>query len=367
MNNDPVKELDEGQKNVLRKIEALLRVADKGKDSDDPHTATEAASAAAKAQELLVAYNLDASMVGGSDDGGTREEQKLRGGFYLYQRQLWASVAELNFCLHFMSGGYHRWTVTKRYPDGSKRQEPRSKWEQRHRLIGRKVNVRSTISMATYLQGAIERLVTERLGDDPDANRARWSQRNVIFREGAAEVIREKLAERRRHLLTEERRKQAEAEAAAERAGRADVSTSTALTIASVVQTEADANRDFRFGLEPGTTARQRAEKAARLAAEAERRRHAEQAYTRWAAAHPEEARAQEEARRKEEEKRDREEEARERRNAARRTGGGGGWTREDEKRYSNRDAYYAGRDAAENISLDQQMDSKTKGALTHG
>jgi hypothetical protein len=42
---DSVRELDEGQKNVLRKIEALLRVADKGKDSEDAHTANEAASA----------------------------------------------------------------------------------------------------------------------------------------------------------------------------------------------------------------------------------------------------------------------------------------------------------------------------------
>jgi hypothetical protein len=365
---DMVKELDEGQKKVLRKIEALLRVADKGKDSEDAHTANEAASAAAKAQELLVAYNLDASLLGGSDDKGSREQQKLRGGFYQYQRDLWHEVAELNFCLHFMSGGYKRWEVKKRNPDGTFRMEKRSKWEKRHRLIGRSVNVLATVNMGTYLQEAIERLVTEQLKEKGLDNAARWSAWNVAFREGAAETIIYKLSQRRREMLREEERKEREAREAAVRAAGADVSTSTALSLASVVQSERDLNRDHLYGLEPGTTAAQRAQRAAEMAAEAEARRRAEEEYTRWAAENPEEARAQEEAAREERRKQAEKDRKREEYNASRRTGGGRYWGSETSaERRQNSSAFYMGREAAEKIGLDPQMGRGSERKLTHG
>lgn len=267
---DGITELDDQQKRVLPRIEALLRLADKGRDSDDPATANEAASAAAKAQELLVAYNLSADLLGQGSEDGVREEQKLTGGYREFERDLWRAVAQLNFCLYF-SSGEHQVTAYKRTrPDGSvKYVERERKYRHLHRLVGRKVNVISTVNMARYLEDAIERLVDERIGLD-SANQ-RWHRHNIAFREGAASVITNKLYERRRQLVAEEEQKRRDAEERAQQEGA--VNTGTALTIATHEQQEKDANNDFARGWEPGTTAQKRAEWQAEMAARAERDR----------------------------------------------------------------------------------------------
>jgi hypothetical protein len=336
-------QLDEGQRKVLPKIEALLRLADRNKNSSP----AEAASAAAKAQELLLAYNLDASLIGSGGEDGRREEAKLKGGVYQYQRDLWSQVADLNFCLYFTSGEYVEITRKRKRSDGSTYAWKDERWEARHRLIGKRINVIATVNMAQYLQDAIERLVMERLGNQ---NNLRFSNFAVSYREGAASTIINKLYERRKELIADEERREREAHEKAEAAGRKGVSTETALTIASVEQTERDANMDHLMG-EEGWSARKRSERAA----EAQRRKEARDAYTRWAEENPEEAREQARKAREEDEKR-------EARNAARRTGSyrGGGSGGKD----VDRSAYYAGRDAASKISLDPQMGGGVKGAL---
>lgn len=339
---DPVTELDDGQRKVLPKIEALLRLADKAKNSSP----AEAASAAAKAQELLIAYNLDAGMVDANGSDGRREEQKFDGGFYRYARDLWQGVADLNFCLHFVSGEYVTKRTIVREFDGTRRSVTKPTWTKRHRLIGKHVNVLATQQMALYLIQTIERLAMNFVHNDP---KMRVSKRAMSFREGAASTVVNALYDRRRHLMREEQRVAREAAEAAERAGRAGVSTSTALTISSVRQTEADANADFING--EGWSARRRAQRAA----EAQARQEAEAAYTQWAEANPEEARAAAEKERKEEEARER------RRDRYVPRGGYRGNIRNER----DDGAYYAGRAAAKAISLDQQMANPIKGKLS--
>ena len=204
--------------------------------------------------------------------------------------------------------------------------------------------------MAEYLEQAIERLLRERLGDQPGANKAyvtkmlfsRWA---VSFREGAAASVIEKVYERRRHLLNEETRKRHEAEKRAREAGRDGVSTATALTLHTYIDQETDANMDFLYG--EGWSAKQALARAER----ARKKKEADDAYTAWALANPEEA-AKEEAKRKEEE----------RKRSNRRSRSFSSCKQYDAS------AYYSGVDAGKKISLDQQTGTnKPTGRLTHG
>lgn len=329
--------LTDEQRTVIDKVEKLLRLASRNTNEQ------EAALAASKAQELLTAYNLDMAAVEQSSgaSSGAREDAKLKGGVYQYQRHLWCSVADLNFCLYWCR---QRWETVKRRKrswDGTMREREVEKrfWE--HRVVGRKVNVTATRAMASYLEQAIERLVRERLNGQNNMLFSRWA---VSYREGAAANIMERIWDRRRHLMDEEKRKQQAAEAAARAAGRDGVSTATALTIATYSTQEDDANYDFIYG--EGTSARWAADRAER----ARKAKEAEDAYTAWAQANPKEA-AKEEAKRKRDEER-----------AARRRSGSSGGKEQDLS------AFYAGYDAGKKVSLEPQVnDPKSSRRIAHG
>lgn len=331
----PDTELTDEQRKILVTVEKLLRLADKNTNAE------ESASAAQKAQELLLAYNLSADLVGSGSDHGRREESKVRGGFYEYQRDLWCRVADLNFCFHFVS----RQRITKRvrfeHWSGEMRTEERVRYEPCHRLVGRVHNVAATKAMATYLQDAIERLVSERIGTQ---NNLRFSRYMMSYREGITFDINERLYKRRQSQLAEERRKAMEAEARAAEAAAKGASTATGVTIASLTRSEFDANADFLYG--EGWSAQQAAKRAAKAAAAAA----AEQEYNRWAAAHPEEARKQEAERKAAELKAEEKE--------ARRSRGG-------PKKEIDYGAWWAGREAGKKIGLDVQAEGvKSAGAL---
>lgn len=255
-------ELTPEQQEVISKVEKLLRLAAANPSPE------EAASAAAKAQALLVAYNLTSVEVSAdADKSAVREKLKIKGGMYAYQRELWDAVARLNFCMHF-NVAYH---VVRKY--GNKPAYDGKEF--RHVLVGRVVNTRSTQVMAVYLEQAIERGVSERWS----LNSQRFTREATAFREGAADHVVMRLDERRRKIISEERAKADKA--------RASTSTHLALTIASHSEAEADANMDHMMG--DGYSARQRAERQQRATA----RKAAEDAYTAWAAAHPAEAKKQ--------------------------------------------------------------------------
>lgn len=338
-------ELDAEVQKVVERVQKLLTLAANNQNAE------EAASATSKAQELLASYNLDMAAVeeASGKRSGKREDAKLKGGVYQYQRDLWGAVAELNFCLYWTQKVSDKVERRKRdtWTGEMKTRLVWASWYQ-HRIVGRMVNTAASKAMAQYLEQAIERLLRERLGDHPGANKSyvtkmlfsRWA---VSFREGAAASVIEKVYERRREFLNEETRKKHEAEAAARAAGREGVSTATALTLHTYIDQETDANMDFLYG--EGWSAKQALQRAER----ARKAKEADDAYTAWALANPEEAAKEEAKRQKEERKRS--------------SRGGGGSTK-----YYDPDAYYSGVDAGKKISLDlQTSDRKAAGRLTHG
>lgn len=255
---------------VIERVRKLLAMAERRHGNE-----AEAAVAATKAQALLAAHNLSMATVE-QGAAGRREDAHIRGGMYVYERDLWRAVAELNFCFYF-----HSW----------KWEAVRGGRERRrflHRLVGRVVNTQTTVATASYLQQTIERLCRERLtvrvGDAAtpgELNSQFFSSWAVAFREGVADRVVGKLKDQRRSA---QRREAAEAEARAKMAG---ASTATALTLSTLAQREKDANTDFLYG--EGTAATWAAERAEKARTEAE----ADAEHARWAAAHPEEAAAE--------------------------------------------------------------------------
>lgn len=317
---------DPGLRKAIETVQKLLNLA-----NNNPNEA-EATAAMSKAQALMEAYAIDQSTVErASGKDGKREEAKNAGGLYQYQRDLWHWVAELNFCVYWTQREYYDKRVTR---DGYTYN--RRSYRFVHRIVGRTVNVATTKIMAEYLEGTIERLTRERLDGDGTQFFTRWA---VSYREGMAARICQKLYDRREHLLSEEKRKEEETRRKAQETGMTNASTSTAMTLGSVIERERDANTDFLYG--EGTSARRREQRAKR----AEATRLAQEEYTRWAQANPEEARAREAKAEKEAER------------ASKRRG------RADKPR--DWGAYSAGYDKGDEISIDQQAGTtKVAGVL---
>lgn len=270
-------EMDEKTVKAVTTIEKLLRLA-----GNNPNEA-EAASALAKVHELLEAYNLDMAVIeqhGG--DKGKRLDEKTAGGMHKYQRSLWQHISRLNFCMY--------WTQKNDVVPGSIQAKRGRKSTHEHRVVGRQINVIATKNMAFYLDQTIERLCREMLG--PERSMQYYSRDAVAFREGVADRVIEKIRERRNKLIQEEEAKNAEA---ARRASASGYSTSKAMTLSTLEESEKDANDDFLYG--EGYSARRRARDAewsAKWEAERERReqaqRDAEAAHLAWAQANPKEA-----------------------------------------------------------------------------
>lgn len=332
-------QMDDATERAINQIQKLMKLA-----GNNPNE-NEAASALAKAQELLAAYNLDMALVeakGGTT--GKRADEQIAGGMHKYSRNLWSAIAELNWCRY--------WTMKVLTKPGSAAFKRKRRFTHEHRLVGRVVNIASTKAMGGYLEHTIERLCRERLASDGGiAHKQFYSSWAVAFREGVADRVIEKIRKRRGEIIEEEERK-------AREAGRDGVSTATSLTVAGLAESEEAGNYDFLNG--EGAWARKKAreaewekEWAERLQRQAEAQAAAEKEYAEWAAAHPEEAAAAAEEERKKER-------AREKR-ASRRTGRRYSFrqTKEDMRRESG--GYYAGYDAGANVSIDPQMDSGSR------
>jgi hypothetical protein len=318
-------DLDAEQLKILEKVEKLFRLAAKNPNAE------EAAAATAKAQELLVAYNLEAELVGktGASADARREQQKIKGGMYAYQRYLWSAVSKLNFCYHWTQQERAERNKIRTAWDGTKVTVKQTYWQHRHVIVGRRVNARLTLTMGQYLEQAIERLVIERF----PLNSQRFMREAIAFREGIADELYWRLLEKRKKLVAEEeeRRRRTAAEAG--------VSTSQALTIGSFAEQEEEANVDFVMG--EGWSAKQRQKRAER----AEAARRAEEAYTQWAAANPEEAAKEEKKRAKEAAK------------AGRRSSRGRSMSGQEKRQQSSE--YWQGRAEGKKIGLDPQTSDK--------
>lgn len=331
---------------IVARIQKLLELGSKNTNK------AEAEQAVLMANKLMTQYNITNARIEhekGMGDG-KREKARTDGGFYSWQRELWESVAKLNFCLY--------WTRTEWVP-ATKRTtvlygttEMRKK---RHQLVGRVVNVAATTTMATYLEEVIDRLLRETISQDEDPY-VRQQQLNGsyahAFRVGMAEGLIEKVSERYKSVLAKEQLKAEKAKRAAKRAASAGHSTSTALTLSDYIATEADANNDFLHG-EQGYTAKKRAEEAAWEAEQARAAKEEEEAYTRWAKENPEEARKQAEEWRKQSAR------------SARRRRGYSYRASADPRDKLDSGAYNRGAKAAAGVSIDPQMSKKSSRALT--
>ena len=221
---------------VIEKVKKLLALA-QGNANEN-----EASAASAKAMELLAAYNLDMATVGDARTGSTqRVKEQRKGGLYGWQRSLWQAVCELNFCMYWSIRG------------------TRAGQTYQHKVLGRKENVIGAEVMADYLQSAVERLAQEWAKDRGFASV--FVREAIAYREGMAARLVERLQELRRQRLDDDARKQREQAAAAR---HPSATGGTGLVLASVIQSEMDANYDFMYGYEPGTTAARRAANAAR-------------------------------------------------------------------------------------------------------
>lgn len=217
---------------VIAKIEKLLAL---GQNNDNEH---QAAAAMAKVQAMLEAYNLDMSVIGKSGkehQGAQRKDQTGKGGLYGWQRKLWRGVAELNFC-HYMS--------IKGLAKGSVYE---------HRMIGSHANVVSTEIMAKYLQQTIERLAQAWAKER--GYHSVFVRDAIAYRDGMADRIVDKLSDRRRQVLAEERIKTEERK---KREAAEGIVTGNAMTLVEIISTEADFNNDYLNGWELGTTAQNR-------------------------------------------------------------------------------------------------------------
>ena len=341
--------LTDEQRDVVSKVEKLLRLA--GKTSSE----AEASSATAKAQELLAAYNLDASTVGSGDSDGKRAQESVVGGYYDWERDLWKAVAELNFCMYWSQ---REWADR---PEALKRgltEEQRAYWAKRkrqvvvHKMVGRAVNIASTKVMANYLLEAVERLVRRFLGGVASGEEdlvvglgtLLRGQRAMDFRRGVVSKVVDRIVERREVQLSEERKLQREAEAKAAEAGSAGMSSSTAITLSSYRQSERDANEDAVHG--EGYSAKKRAARAQA----AEERKRAQDSYTAWALANPEVVAKEEREREREDRKREKRREWYERNYGYRERRGGSDKT--------DWGAYYEGQRVGRDVGIDQQADS---------
>lgn len=228
----------------LSAIDKAQKLFALGKNNSNEH---EAASAIAKGMALLEAFNLDMAVLDKKAGrvGAARDDKKLKGGLYQWQRDIWSAVAKLNFCYYDFQRGLRKGESYE------------------HRLIGKPENVIGTRVMAEYLQDTIERLAVE-YGKARYPNASRFIRELIAYREGIAQRISDRLWYLRREREQEAERREAEARAAARHPGAAP---GTGIVLASVIQTETYLNWDYLFGLEPGTTARRRAEQEARRTA----------------------------------------------------------------------------------------------------
>lgn len=252
-------ELTQEAVNVIEKVKKLLALA-----GNNPNE-NEAQSATSKAMALLEAYNLDMAIIGNTAKGSQRNDKKLKGGLYGWQRDLWKAVSELNFCMYWSIKGLTRGSTYE------------------HRILGSHANVVSAEVLAGYLQYTVERLAQE--WAKPRYNSV-FVREAIAYREGMAARLVERL-----NALRSERIK---ADQATKEEAWAHGATGTqALVLADVVHSEDDYNSDYVHGYEPGYHAQQRAERNARQAAAQAAAAEILAQRKKWEEENPEEAAAQ--------------------------------------------------------------------------
>jgi hypothetical protein len=213
-------------------------------------TEAEASSAAEMIQDILQEYNLSMAQLEAfnPNETATVSREKLISGqdrraLYQWQRDLMGALADCNFCLHQVRKVNVPWKNGKRKMfDKATISWVNCERQNQHMLVGRQINVDTTIRTYDYLVSTMYALVKEQGYPAPTRN---W----VAFMEGAVSRLCHRLHERRR-----------DAELASMEAKRAVMSngSGTELVLSDVYGTESDQNNDFLNGFPIGTTATER-------------------------------------------------------------------------------------------------------------
>lgn len=332
--------------NVLDKIAKLLALSE-GRGT----TEAEASLAAEHVQRLLQDHGLTLAQVETAQGGLSADAKRVNQNFgdmramYLYQRNLMATVADNNFCLHRVVKTFvpcDKWGAAKGRVDGVL---VRGYMQNQHSLVGRELNVNVTVQTYRYLMEAIERAC-------PFDRRSVDGKR---FLEGAVARVTERLTERRHQREAEDEARRSAQPAAGNGSGRE-------LVLSDVYGSEADLNNDTLNNFPPGTTATKRREAVARQAQQqAEHDRLMAEGVdsdVAWYRAYGYgEERAVELS-------------ASWKRRSRRNRGGRGrsqNWTQNDARHHDkiNSTAYKAGRVAGDGVGLDNQVGASRRKAIT--
>lgn len=327
--------LTPSQLKQLETAEKLFRVAGRNP--------TEAAAFTARAMAILEDLNLDMSVLEQGDGSkAKRADEKMVGGLYKWQRELWEAIAQLHFCYYWNQYSFDKTKVNK-YRSRKNGERVMGGYKFQHRLVGKVVNIVASRNMAQYLEQTIERLTREHVVDPANY----WTRYATSYRQGIAEEVVGKILARREDMVADEARKQREAEERATQASMAGASTSRAVTIASLVASEEQANYDFLHG--EGAWAKREADQLRYQQRAAERRAKREAEWTAYKAAHPKEAaKAEEEARK------------------ARRHRTPWNYGMRSEKDTRDWSAYRAGRETGKNVGIEPQADqARSAGAIS--
>lgn len=215
---------------VIRRIQKLLQAAQYA--GDGTISQEEASLAMARANELMLKHNLEMAMVQATHvAGGTvsapeekREKTRIsRSAQYRWQRELWKTIAEVNFCWHSVIRVYEG----KRGTKSTTSRVP----VKRHMLLGRESNVTVARMMGEYIEDTMERLVTVEGGF---TNQERLSRSAISWKSGCAERIAERLMERFQMMQSP--------------ATNAPDTGCTSIALRDVVAMEYEANYDARYG-----------------------------------------------------------------------------------------------------------------------
>lgn len=198
---------------IVQRIQRLLALA-----GNNPNEA-EAAQAAAKAQELLAQYNLTVAQLdeekrarGGDITGAKRvKEQATKHGMFKYQRKLWQSLADANFCIYWSQAAWTNGIYS----------------HHKHYLVGREDNVVTVKLMGEYIEQAVARLGNGRGGKELHS-----------FKMGAIDRICQRLWDKKAEMLRGDRPAENTAPG------------TTALTLRNVVDKESYENQCYLYGKE---------------------------------------------------------------------------------------------------------------------
>lgn len=236
---EALKSIQDVPDNVVNRIKKLLRKSEVTRNDSE----AEAELCMQKAQELMAQWNIDmsAAEASGADVVEKRvREQHERAAMYKYQRELWRSVAQVNFCLYFTVPIYKNvmvvnddWTGDQQYAEKIV--------SRRHCFMGRESNVSATKLMGDYLEEAINRECPYK-GSTKSA---------ISWKEGCASKLTARLYDRMWALQEENRAK-----------SKVSAADGAVMLLSDVYTSEYEMNIDAEYGA--GTSARWRADRIAR-------------------------------------------------------------------------------------------------------